>query len=206
MGHSPAPARSVGEGLVALIVLLAALPASALPAGPALAPVLDGISWGERSADLAQHFGARAIRLKHPIEFGDSYVDVALRDEPIAGYPYTVYYQMNRTGGGLKRIMLERERHGANPAVFRALIETLTRDYGPPGQSCALRPSPATGYQAAVERLWQEGGLSVRAVFRDTTLEAAGGCVRGGTGACGLAGHLYVQIAQGQAQCGQEGG
>lgn len=186
------------RALAALAAALLALPAAALPPAPTLAPVLDGVRWGETSADLAKHFGDRAIRLKHPIVFGDAYVDVALKDEPVAGYPFTVYYQMDPKGGGLKRVMLERQRHGANAKVFHAVIDALTRDYGPPGQSCALAPSAATGYQGAVERLWHEGGMTVRAVFRDTTLEAAEGCVRANTGACGLTGHLYVQVLPGE--------
>ena len=68
------------------VLLVAALAGGA----PALAPVLDGIAWGEGSAALARSFGARAIRLDHPIECGDSYVDVALRGQKIGGYDFTV--------------------------------------------------------------------------------------------------------------------
>jgi hypothetical protein len=166
-----------------------------------LAPVTDGVGWGETSDALAEHFGKSALRLAPPIEFGDSYVDVALRGQVFAGYPFTVYFQMDPASRRLKRIMLERQRHGANPMVFRALVDAFTRDYGPPAESCSLPASAATGYQATVERVWRTGDGTVRVVFRDTTLEAAQGCVSVGNGACGLTGHLYTLILPGDAGC-----
>jgi hypothetical protein len=177
--------------------------AGARPPVPAtaLAPVLDGVRWGETSAALALHFGTRALRLKPPIDFSDLYVDVALRAQSVAGYRFTVYFQMDRAAGRLARVMLVRQPHGANPKVFRALVAAFTRDYGPPHLSCTLPASAKTGYQAAVEHLWRQDGMTVRAVFRDTTLEAAEGCVAAGSGACGLAGRLYVQILPGNAGC-----
>jgi hypothetical protein len=166
-----------------------------------LAPVIDGTKWGETSDALAQHFGARALRLRPPIEFGDSYVDVALRGQMFGGYPFAVYFQMDDASRRLKRIMLERRRSGANPVVFRALVDALSRDYGPPAESCALKASAKTGYQGSVERVWHTEGTTVRAVFRDTTLEAAEGCVTAGSRPCGLTGHLYALIEPGNAGC-----
>ncbi|HUZ73032.1 MAG TPA: hypothetical protein VMU87_08595 [Stellaceae bacterium] len=185
-----------------LAATLLAVAGAAVPAQrAALAPVLDGLRWGETSDALARHFGGRTLRLAPPIAFGDSYVDVALRGQIVAGYRFAVYFQMDRASGRLKRVMLERQRHGANPMVFRAVVAALTRDYGAPALRCALPPSPRTGYQGTVERLWRPDGMTVRAVFRDTTLEAAEGCVAAGSSACGLAGHLYVQILPGHAGC-----
>ena len=182
--------------------LLPALAAAALPArGTELAPVLEGIRWGETSDALVEHFGARAFRLAPPIEFADSYVDVALRSQIFAGYPFAVYFQMDWASGRLKRVMLERQRQGANPTVFRALVAAFSRDYGEPAQSCTLPASAKTGYQAMVERLWRPDGMTVRVVFRDTTLEAAEGCVTVGSSACGLTSHVYVQILPDDAGC-----
>jgi hypothetical protein len=183
-------------------LLLAALAGAALPArGTELAPVLEGIHWGETSDALAQHFGARALRLAPPIEFGDSYVDVALRAQSFAGYPFAVYFQMDRARRRLMRVMLEPQRRSANPVEFRALVAAFTRDYGPPAQSCALPATAKTGYQGTVERLWHAGGMTVRTVFRGTTLEAAEGCVSAGSSACGLTARLYVHILPGNAGC-----
>lgn len=193
--------RPPGMAIVAATLVLA-LAGAAIPARRVeLAAVLDGIRWGETSDALARHFGRHALRLVPPIEFGDSYVDVALRDQVIAGFPFAVYYQMDQASGRLKRIMLERQRHGANPKVFHALVAAFTRDYGPPARSCALPASGETGYQATVERLWRPDGMTIRIVFRDTTLEAAEGCVAAGSSACGLTGHLYAQIVPGHAGC-----
>jgi hypothetical protein len=161
---------------------LCALPALALAA--VLSPVLDGVRWGEGSAALARHFGGRAIRLAHPIEFGDSYVDIALKGERVGGYDFTVYFQMDKETRGLKRVMLERQRHGANPPVFRAVRDALTADYG-----------PATPCRRPAQQIWQAGGLLIRAVFRDTTMEAAEGCTGATNGPCGTTGQLYIQIA-----------
>jgi hypothetical protein len=175
-------------GLI-LALLLAGSPACA----GELSPIIDGVRWGENSAAVAQAFGTRAIRLAHPIEFGDSYVDVALKNQTLGGYPFAVYFQMDIKTHGLKRVMLERQRHGANPMVFRAVIGALDQAYGQPSEACHSRAAPGNGYQAQGERFWLEDGAAIRAVFADTTIEAESGCVSGGS-PCGLTGHLYVQI------------
>ena len=159
-------------------VVLTAFLGSLLPAtqarAAALAPVLAGIHWGEGSDELAHHFGSRAIRLARPIEFGDSYVDVALRNQMLGGFPFTVYFQMDKATHGLMRVMFERQRHGANPPVFRAVLKTLSADYGPSARSCDTPAAPGNGYQPASERLWLDHNDIIRAVF--------------------MIGHLYVQI------------
>jgi hypothetical protein len=180
-----------------LVAMLVALVLSVLPA-PAraaeLSAILGTIRWGESSAELAQRLGTGAVRLKPPIEFGDSLVDIALRDFQLGGYPFAVYFQMDKKTGGLMRVMLERQRHGANPLVYRAVVAALQRDYGAPATSCGARARRANGYQAAGERIWLPADLSIRAVFRDTTMEAGEGCVTAAPAACGLTGHLFVQI------------
>jgi hypothetical protein len=132
----------------ALAVFLGATPLPATRVSAAvLSSVLDGIRWGEGSDELARHFGSRAIRLSQPIEFGDSYVDVALRNQVLGGFPFTVYFQMDKGARGLKRVMFERQRHGANPRVFRAVLEALDADYGPPARICDTPAAPRNGYQ-----------------------------------------------------------
>jgi hypothetical protein len=190
--------RHRADFFVALILACATM-ASAHAA--ALSPVIDPIHWHESSDEIARAFGARAIRLAPAIVFGDSYVDVALRDETLAGFPFVVYFQMDNKTRRLKRIMLERQRHGANPKVFRAVVAALEQDYGPPTVQKAAPPGAGNGYQANAERLWCPDGMAIRAIFRDTTLEASEGCVSGAT-PCGLTGHLYVQIAPREAGCG----
>lgn len=162
-----------------VLVAFLALPAARAGAA-ALSPVMDDIRWGEGADELARHFGGRAIRLSPPIEFGDSYVDVALRNQALGGFAFTVYFQMDKTTRRLKRVMFERQRHGANPRVFRAVLKALDADYGPPARSCDT--------PAASERIWRAHDDIIRAVFRidhlylqigpaggaaDTCLEAA---------------------------------
>src|SRR5690242_5647314 len=79
-------------------------PAAAVPVWPDAGNGWDGIVWGEDSATLARRFAGRAVTLAPPIEFGDSYVDVALRNERLGGYPFVVYFQMDRATHGLKRV------------------------------------------------------------------------------------------------------
>lgn len=160
----------------------------------ALSPILDGVHWGESSGELADHFGGRAKLLSRPIEFGDSYVDVALTNQALGGFDFAVYFQMSRKTHGLKRVMLERQRHGANPMVFNAVVKTLSADYGAPARVCELPATARTGYQASIEHIWVGGDKIIRAVFRDTTLEASEGCLVPTTRPCGLTGHLFVQI------------
>src|SRR5207237_10482017 len=99
---------------------------------------------------------------------------------------------------GLKRVQLERQRHGANPKVARALLAELTASYGPPDRSCDQAPRGRNGYQAAAERNWTRDGTLIRAIARDTTLAATEGCLfsdASAVGACGLTGQLLVRIS-----------
>jgi hypothetical protein len=179
-------------------LVLAALLGGALVTGHAsaasLSSILDDIHWGERSNELAQHFGSRAKVLPHPIEFGDSYVDVALSNQMLGGFEFIVYFQMSTETQELKRIMLERQRHGANPRVFNAVVEALSADYGAPVRACDTRAMPDNGHQSTRERIWSTSDTVIRAVFRDTTLEATEGCFEVTATPCGLTGQLFVQI------------
>ncbi len=186
--------------LLRAAVLLLALLIGA-PAGPAAAAEIGdswwGVEWGERALALLVQFGRRATVLARPIDFGDSYVQIVRRDVTAGGLPLVVFYQMDKATGGLKRIQLERQRHGVNPAAFRAVLGALEAAYGPPDAMCGVAPGPAGGYQAAAERMWRRDGLVIRAVFRDTTIEAYQGCLAGdpSIGPCGLTGQLLVRIS-----------
>ncbi|HZS81297.1 MAG TPA: hypothetical protein VFA50_00380 [Stellaceae bacterium] len=190
--------RSLGLALAILILALAATPGRS-----AATQAWDGAFWGETSRALLDHFGARATRLRQPIDFGDSYADVALRGERLGGYAFTLYFQMDKSGGGLKRMQLERGRHGANPRVFAAAVRALAAEYGPPAKRCRIDARRENGYQAASEALWLRDGNAIRATFRDTTLEASEGCALAAPaarGACGLTGRLFIRISPDSAQ------
>jgi hypothetical protein len=151
--------------------------------------------WGEFSDVLLRQFGAEATRLPRALDFGDSYVDVVLPSRVIGGIPMVVFFQMDKATHGLKRIQLERPRHGVNPPAFRAILAALRNDLGTPDQMCVVPVRPAGGYQAAAEELWLRNSAVVSAIFRDTTLEAFEGCLFGpATGSCGLTGQLLVRI------------
>jgi len=87
-----------------------------------IAAAWQGAQWGESSRALLAHFGARATVLPRPLDFGDSYAEIVLRNVTLGGVPLIAYFQMDKRTGGLKRIQFERPRHGVNPPVFRAIL------------------------------------------------------------------------------------
>jgi hypothetical protein len=151
--------------------------------------------WGQSSEILLQQFGDAATRLPKALDFGDSYADVVLPSQVVGGVPMVVFFQMDKATHGLKRIQLERPRHGVNPPAFRAILAALETDFGRSDQMCVIPARPAGGYQAVAEELWLRDGAVVSAIFRDTTLQAFDGCLFGpATGSCGLTGQLLVRI------------
>jgi hypothetical protein len=166
-----------------------------------IADTWQGTFWGEPSNALLAQFGARALALWRPIDFGDSYAEIVRRDVAAGGFPLIAFYQMDKATGGLKRVQIERQRHGVNPPAFRAVVAALEAIYGAPDTMCGVRPGPASGYQAVAERVWRRDGVVIRAIFRDTTIEAFEGCLAGdpSAGPCGLTGQLLVRISPPEA-------
>lgn len=189
---------------VCTLLLLAVLPGAAARA-EAIEAAWAGISWGDSSDALMRHFGARATALPRAIDFGDSYVDVVLRRVVIGGYELIAFYQMDKAGGGLKRIQFERQRHGVGPAVFRAVVAALAATYGPPDIVCGTGATPESGYQSASEISWRRSDGTIRAIFRDTTIEAFEGCLAGdpSLGPCGLTGQILVRISPPDSDAGR---
>jgi hypothetical protein len=182
--------------LLRIAVTLAVLvPPRSSPAADGIEELLRKTHWGESSGDLLHEFGDQARRLPRALDFGDSYAEVVLTSQNLGGVPVVVFFQMDKTTRGLKRIQLERPRHGANPPSFRAIAAALHAEYGRPDQTCVIPVLPASGYQAAAEERWARGGTVISAIFRDTTLQAFEGCLFGpATGWCGLHGQLLVRI------------
>jgi hypothetical protein len=172
--------------------LLLAWPAFA--AGAVL-PMLNDVHWGQSSQALARQFGSPVMRLPRPLDFGDSYADIVLRDAIVGGVPVAVFFQMDKVTHGLKRIQLEPLGHEINPPAYRAIATALRSELGRPAQTCVTPPVPAAGFQAAVEEQWRHQDAEISAIFRDTTLEAFEGCLSGpATGWCGLHGQILVRI------------
>jgi hypothetical protein len=140
--------------------------------------------------------------LQQPIDFGDSYAQIVLRSVVVGGVSLVGFFQMDKTTGGLRRIQFERQRHGVNPPAFRAVLGALEAAYGASDAMCGIAPAATGGYQAAAERVWLRDGRMIRAVFRDTTIEAFEGCLAGDpsiAGPCGLTGQLLVRISPPEA-------
>ena len=183
---------------VAIIAAALALAALARPASAAegIPELLRQTYWGESSDALLLQFGSAAMRLPRGLDFGDSYTDLVLNGETVGGVPVFVFFQMDKRTRGLKRIQLERPRHGVNPPAFRAITAALHEAYGKPDQICAVPVSPIGGYQEAVQEIWVHGADAISAIYRDTTLQAFEGCIFGITsGPCGLTGQLLVRLS-----------
>jgi hypothetical protein len=166
-------------------------------ASTALAALWGSIHWGISGAALLEGFGQDAMVLSRPIDFGDSYTQIVLRDVSVGGLPLIAFFQMDKATGGLKRVQLERQRHGVNPPAFRAVAGGLQGAFGSPDGICSVAPGPWGGYQGATELFWLHDGNLIRAVFRDTTIEAVEGCLGRdlSAGPCGLTGQLIVRIS-----------
>ena len=162
----------------------------------ALSDVWQETWWGEPAQLVLDHFGVRARVLPRPLDFGDSWVQIILPDVRVGGVSLIAFFQFDKQTGGLKRVQLERQRHGVNRAAFRAVIGGLEAAFGAPNAACALAPGPTNGYQAASEFDWSRDGNLIRAIFRDITIEAFEGCLTGDltAGPCGLTGQLLVRI------------
>jgi hypothetical protein len=184
---------------VVLIAAALALTALARPAYAAegIPELLRQTYWGESSEALLRQFGSAAMRLPRGLDFGDSYTDLVLNGETVGGVPVFVFFQMDKATRGLKRIQLERPRHGVNPPAFRAIAAALYRAYGEPDRICAVPVLPKGGYQEATQEIWIRGADAISAIYRDTTLEAFEGCYFFGltSGPCGLTGQLLVRIS-----------
>lgn len=183
---------------MAAAALVAALLSGPPAAAAGLAPLLSGVRWGEPSRELVAQFGARATVLTRPLDFGDSYVQVVLRDVRVGGVPLIAFFQMDKATGGLKRVQLERQRHGVTLRSLRLALAALEAEYGAPDAVCGTGAAPASGYQAAAERVWRRDGRVIRLAFRDTTVGALESCVFAEPEAappCGLTGQLLVRIS-----------
>jgi len=177
-------------------VLLASVLTTPASAADAVPELLRNVHWGETSQDLLQHFDGFATQLPKGLDFGDSYVDVVLRGETIGGVPVVTFFQMDKRTRGLKRIQLERPRHGVNPPALRAISAALQADYGRPDKICFTPVTPIGGYQAAAQELWVRGTDAISAIYRDTSLQAFEGCLFGvASGYCGLTGQLLVRFS-----------
>ena len=182
------------------LAALAALAFAAPALGQGLDTVWSGTNWGESDAALLRQFGARVTVLPQALDFGDAYTQLVWRQFAFGGCDLIVYYQIDKATHGLKRIQLELPRHEVNPPAFRGILSSLQTEYGAADRECGARPGPADGYQGAAEYVWSRNGVVIRAIFRDTTLEALGGCF---SPACGLTGQLLLRVSPPQGDDGQ---
>jgi hypothetical protein len=180
---------------IAIALAIVAVPQRVQPAD-GISELLSQAHWGETSEALLDRFGAVARRLPRALDFGDSYVNVVLNGTTVGGVPVVAFFQMDKATHRLKRIQLERPRHGVNPPAFRAILAALHTAYGKPDKICVIPARPIGGYQAAAQELWVRGNDVISAIYRDTTLQAFEGCLFGiASGPCGLTGQLLVRVS-----------
>jgi hypothetical protein len=147
----------------ALLALLCCTFASPAAAG------WDRTSWGMTTSQIAAVYGNRAQRLASPIVFGDSYVDIVLRDQIFAGYPFLVYFQMDPATHRLAHVMLERRRQYATRAIFTQVGAALREQLGTESATCG-RPADR-GKPTAVDRIWRRPDETVIASYLDFAAE-----------------------------------
>jgi hypothetical protein len=184
--------------LIAITVALLTLvyPSVSALAVEGIEALLREVHWGEPADALLRQFAPAATRLPVPFDFGDSYADVVLRGYTLGGVSVAVFFQMDKTTRGLKRVQLKPLGHQINPPAFRAIAAALNSEYGRPDSVCVTPPVPPAGYQAAVEEQWWQAHAMITAIFRDTTLQAFEGCLYGpASGWCGLHGQILVRAA-----------
>jgi hypothetical protein len=121
------------------------------------------------ASEIAAVYGDRALRLASPIVFGDSYVDIVLRDQIFAGYPFRVYFQMDPATHRLAHVLLERRRQYATPAIFSQVGAALR---GQLGAESAICGGPADrGKPTAIDRVWRRPDETVVASYLDFAAE-----------------------------------
>jgi hypothetical protein len=115
-----------------VLLLLVGLWARTAAGAEAIADLWEGTYWGAPGSALLAHFGADATVLQRPIDFGDSYAQIVLRRVMVGGIPLVAFFQQDKATGGLRRIQLERQRHGVTPPAARAVLGALEAAYGAP--------------------------------------------------------------------------
>jgi hypothetical protein len=129
-------------------------------------PGWDRTRWGMTSPEIAQLYHDRAVKLSGRIDFYRLYTDTALRHERFAGYDFTVYFQMDKTGR-LAQVLLERRRHYATPPAWRDVLAAFDRTFGAATQSCERRGDPLAGKPRINERVWALPTTTVFASYID---------------------------------------
>jgi hypothetical protein len=182
--------------LRAFCVAVLALSAAFCGAGRAasLDEAWTGTGWGESPQDVQRHFGALGFALPQPIDFGDSYAPLVVRNVSVGGISLIAYYQFDKATHGLKRVQqLERPRHMVNPDVIRSVFLALDAEYGAPDTQCGTLPGPTTANEGAAEYVWKRDDAVIRAIFRDTSRQVLYGCY---SPACGLTAQLLLRISR----------
>lgn len=155
-------ARRASGSLLAAAAALAPLAAHA-----ADLPGWDRTRWGMTSAEITRLYRGRAVTLSGRIDFNRLYTDVALRQEPFAGYDFTVYFQMDDNTHRLSQVLLERRRQYATPAAWRDVLATLDRSFGAATKSCERHGDPLAGEPQISERVWALATTTVYASYLD---------------------------------------
>ena len=127
-------------------------------------PGWDRARWGMTSGEIAQLYGAAAVRLDGRVEFAGLYSDVGLRQVRFAGLDFIVYFQMDQRHR-LAQVLLERLKQRATGAAWEATLSALAAAYGAPSARCDHRGDPLAETPALLERVWALPTTTIRASF-----------------------------------------
>lgn len=114
----------------------------------------DRARWGMSSEELRTVYAERVKSFERPFQYHDAYADVALPGIELAGARFTALFQMDQATGGLRQVLIERRRHYATIALFRAVEGELTSRYGAPCRRMDAAGEPSDNSIAVLERAW----------------------------------------------------
>lgn len=120
--------------------------------------------WGMDETALGAALGDRLQRLPGPLDYGDAYADRAIEGVEVGGVPFRAIFQINRSDGRLKQVLLE--HRGAAVEDARAVIAATEAAFGPPDRVCAAGDEEASG---RLELRWRFPTTSVHIVRLDFT-------------------------------------
>ncbi|MCC7275072.1 MAG: hypothetical protein IT561_20560 [Alphaproteobacteria bacterium] len=141
------------------LLLLLLLATVALPAAAADLEGWDATRWGMTQADIDRLYGGRLRKPDKPIQYGGARAEAALPNIMVGGMPFVVSFLLG-ADGRLQQVLVERRRGAITNDRFRAVLDTLRRELGPPDLECLGGGDPQSG-----SFVWQGPVTTVHALL-----------------------------------------
>jgi len=133
--------------------------------------------------------------IARPIDFGDSYAQIGAERVWSAAFRRSRFFQLDKATGGLKRIQLERQRHGGHPRR-RAVLGAIEAPTARPTRCAASDPAGERLSGSSRARLVAQRDRHPRNLSRHDDRSLRGlPRRRFDCRPCGLTGQLLVRIS-----------